>query len=178
MGRTRTKGVDMNAGPLSIVVDTNVWVDTYVPSRDTHEISKRFLSVAASQGHVLFYPSRILVDVFYQVRVYFKRWARACFGEIRGEHAHVVRDMSWDCVDNMREVATAIGADGSDEWLACKYRYLCDDLEDNYVIAAAERVQADFIVTNDRGLLKASTVAALTPEDMLHVFETRTAAQH
>jgi predicted nucleic acid-binding protein len=35
------------------------------------------------------------------------------------------------------------------------------------VLAAAQRAQADYIVTSDRGLIQHATTAALTPADML-----------
>ena len=65
----------------------------------------------------------------------------------------------------MRERATAIGADESDVWLACRYLPFNNDLEDNFVLAAAERAQVDYIVTNDETLIRKSTVPAFTPED-------------
>ena len=39
--------------------------------------------------------------------------------------------------------------------------------EDCFIMAAAGRAQADYIVTSDHGLIGKSTVAALTPDDML-----------
>ncbi len=71
----------------------------------------------------------------------------------------------------MRENATAIGADESDVWLACKYRNLSGDLEDNMVMAAAQRARTDFLVTSDANLLRKSTVQAHTIEDAISLLE-------
>ena len=52
-------------------------------------------------------------------------------------------------------------------WLACKYRQVHDDFEDDLLIAAAQRAQADYLVTNDERLLKHAPVAALSARDAL-----------
>lgn len=67
----------------------------------------------------------------------------------------------------MREIATAVGADDSDLWLACKYKPILGDLEDNLVLASAERAQVDFIVTGDEQLIRKSTRNAYMPADAL-----------
>ena len=67
----------------------------------------------------------------------------------------------------MREIATAVGADDSDLWLACKYKPTLGDLEDNLVLAAAERAQVDFIVTGDEQLICKSTRNVYMPADAL-----------
>ena len=82
-----------------------------------------------------------------------------------------IRETAWACVEHLRTLATAIAADESDAWLACKYRALTNDLEDNMVLAAAERAQVDFLVTNDKDLIRKSTVNAYTPEDALKALQ-------
>ena len=75
----------------------------------------------------------------------------------------------------MREVATAVGADNSDVWLASKWEPLHGDIGDNLVLAAAKRAQADYVVTSDRQLLSHAAlvgVVAVPSEDMLAVLKT------
>ena len=74
-------------------------------------------------------------------------------------------------MDTLRDGATAVGADESDAWLACKYRKINWDLEDNMVLAAAKRAGADYLVTNDRVLISKANVAALRPADMTALLE-------
>lgn len=71
------------------------------------------------------------------------------------------------CVANMDEIATAVGADSSDVWLARKYRRIHADFEDCMVLAAAQRAKADYLVTSDEALLRHAPVAALSVEDFL-----------
>lgn len=99
-----------------------------------------------------------------------KRIARSVAPVAEGD-VQAIRRIAWACVDNMRELATAVGMDESDLWLACKYRTLTWDLEDNVVLAAAQRAEVDYLVTNDWALIQRATVPALTPEDMTKVLE-------
>jgi predicted nucleic acid-binding protein len=88
---------------------------------------------------------------------------------LKREDAEAIRDIAWACVDNMSELGTPVGADESDLWLARKYRRLHPDLEDDLVLAAAERAQADYLVTSDEALLRKAMVPALSPEDFVRV---------
>ena len=51
--------------------------------------------------------------------------------------------------------------------MARKLRGIHNDLEDNLMIAAAERINADYIVTSDIKLIENPHVKAMTAEDML-----------
>jgi predicted nucleic acid-binding protein len=87
------------------------------------------------------------------------------------EDAAMVNELAWGCVQNMREVATAVGLDDSDLWIACKYKSLSTDLEDNVVLAAAQRAKVDHLVTFDQDLIRKAPVSALLPSDMVALFE-------
>ena len=54
--------------------------------------------------------------------------------------AAVAREMAWGCVRNMSEIATAVGCDGRDVWIAEKQKRLHPDYEDNLIIAASIRL--------------------------------------
>jgi hypothetical protein len=70
-----------------------------------------------------------------------------------------------------------VGADESDAWKACKYRSLSNDLEGNFVLAAAERGHVDALVTWDKSLLRAATVPAFAPADAIGFLVARTSSQ-
>ena len=118
----------------------------------------------------LVYPVHILKDVFYLLETGLMRKARA-EGFCSESDYVAIKHLVWGCIENMRENAVAVGADESDAWLACKYRRLSEDLEDNFVLVAAERANADFIVTNDEQLIRKATVAAYSPEDAVRYLE-------
>ena len=154
----------MSTRKLIALVDTNVWLDCYLPDRPNSVATRDFICMAQKNSVQLAYPVHILKDVFYLIQLDLKRMARKNGVTTKSDFLAVQR-AAWSCIENMREQAIAIGADESDAWLACKYRALTNDLEDNFVLAAAQRAKVDFIVTNDRQLLKKATVKAYTPAD-------------
>ena len=158
-------------GGASFVVDTNVWLDLYLPNRPGRDEAKRFLSAAAKKEATILFTLQSANDVFAQVGVNNKRWVREGLGELNEAYSKAIRELSWDCVSNMQEIGTVVGADLSDLWLAEQYRTLHNDLEDNLVLAACIRAKADYLVTRDTDLIKHSPVAALTPDDATKLLE-------
>lgn len=152
-----------------VLLDTNIWIDNYLADRPSADESRRFIAEARQNGFQLTYAVHCLNDVFLIIQQHLKHDARVQGRELSNGDVEAIREVAWACVENMRALATAIGADESDAWRACRYRSLTGDLEDNFVLAAAERVPVDFIVTNDKQLLKKSTVNAYRPEDALTV---------
>ena len=73
------------------------------------------------------------------------------------------RAAGWAVIDHILERVELVGSDYTDAYISGKYRRLHDFYEDNLVIAAAERMGADALVTNDRALIKHAPVAAMTP---------------
>ena len=158
---------------LRVLIDTNVWLDAFLPGRTNKDASKRVLSRCKADDVASMYPPRAIQDVFFQVKVYVKRLIRREKGTLSEDWAHVANDQAWECVRAMRELATCASMNETDLWLACRLRDLHPDLEDDLVLAAAERVRADYLVTSDQRLIARATVAALTPQDMLAVLEAR-----
>ena len=152
--------------PLLIVVDTNVWLDLYLPHRAGREDARHFVERAIACGASLLFTIQTANDVFARVSINAKRWVREGKGEIDESYARAIKGLAWDCVASMRELGTAVGADDSDLWLAQKYRGLHDDFEDDLILAACTRVSADYLVTNDVKLLRHAPVVALTPSDI------------
>ena len=154
---------------MSLLLDTNVWVDNYCSHHASSEVARQLILAAYGRGLTLLYPVGILKDVFYVLGHEFRRLAAAGGEPLSEGDALAIRQVVWGCIDNMCSIATAVGADEGDVWLARKYRKLNGDLGDNMVLAAAQRAGADYIVTSDQGLIRRATTAALTPRDMLAV---------
>ena len=166
----------MNHEQATILVDTNVWLDNYIASRSGHETAHRFLASAQNSGMQLLYSASILKDTFYILASNLKEEIRREGKAVKKGDALAIRNIAWACIDNMRELGTAVGVDEADLWLACKYRTLNPDLEDNLVLAAAERAHADYLVTSDEQLIRKSTVTAFTPADMAAYLDARARA--
>ena len=159
---------------LSVMVDASVWLGNYVATRAGHRSSRRFLQAACEHRVKLLYPASTLKDVFYLIEGEFKHQIRAERGACEEADSAIVRQLAWGCVDNMRELATAVGVDESDLWLACKFRSLSPDLGDAMVFAAMQRSRADYLVTLDARLARHAPFAALSPDDLCALQEWHT----
>lgn len=159
----------MSEGPIRIVVDTNVWVDSYCKEHVGSDAAKRFLSAAYEAQAELLYPVHIAKDVVFVLSQEARRTFSKRFGQLSEGMARAIRESAWACLRNMNELATPIGADASDVWLADKYLKIHPDFEDNLVLAACRRVKADFLVTNDAQLIAHADVVAKTPTQMLQL---------
>lgn len=148
-----------------ILVDTNVWLDQYLPVRPHKEESQAFMDYALTQGIELAFPASIIKDVFYIVANEYKRIVRSETGSLTESDARAIQQLAWGVVDNMQEIATPVGMDLSDVWLASKWRQVDADLEDNLVRAAAKRAKSDLLVTWDKGMLSKAVIPTLTPTD-------------
>lgn len=156
---------------LSMLLDTNVWLDYYLPWRSGHVVAQRLIVSAFEQNQTLAYAVPSIKDVFYMSAAEHKRAERAATGILSEPAARTATVTAWGCVNNMQEIATAIPLDHTDVWMASKQRVLHGDFEDDLVIAAAMRGRADYLVTNDDALLRHCPVAALSASDMCTVLE-------
>lgn len=157
----------------SFVLDTNVLLDYYIPDRSKSSDVKAFFDFALTHkaSCSLFYSPHCLSNVFYLLANTAKRRIREEKGMLSQGEAEAAFEFAWGCIDHLQENATAVGADQSDVWLACKLRGVHNDLEDNLIIAAATRAHASYLITNDEKLIKHATVPALTPKDALAVLQ-------
>ena len=153
-----------------VLLDTNVWLDAFLPRRVAGEASKELIATAMRHNVDLLYPVHIVPDVFYLSYIDIKRFLQ---GQGQDELlAQAARTTAWEFVNTMHEIATAVGADGSDVWIASKWEQIHQDVEDNMVLAAAKRAKADYLVTSDKKLLSHAPlagVAAVSPGDMLGI---------
>ncbi len=167
----------MSGKDLRLLLDTNVWLDLFILSNPGHKSAWDFLRAAADYDDpanrevLLLYPARIMGDVFYKVRLEAKRWLGATMTGTAEERARACRDHAWDCINDMRELGCAVGMDESDIWLAIKYRSIHEDLEDDFVLAAADRANSDYLITSDKRLAQKARVACATPAEMTARFD-------
>ncbi len=155
-----------------ILVDTNVWLDYFIPNRAGRADAIAFLRGACEAGADLLYAAASSKDLFYLIASEHKAWFRREHGELTHEAASAATGLAWDCLENLSELATPVGCDLSDIWLAKKHRALHSDYEDDLVIAAALRAKVDLLVTNDAALCSHAPVAAMGVVDALGYLET------
>ena len=150
---------------MRVLLDTNVWLDAYDGNRLGSKRANELIDCCEKAGVELLYAAESVKDVYYLISASLKRQARKDGGALSESQAKAVSAYAFACVANMDEIATAVGMDSSDIWLAT-------DFEDNLVLAAARRAKADCLVTNDDALLRHAPVAALSVDDALALMET------
>ena len=162
----------MRAKDLLLLVDTSVWLDLFIPSNSGHKAAWDFVRAAAEyeddsyRDIKLLYPARVMGDVFYKVRLEAKRWIADASMGTSNQLACACRDHAWDCVKDMHALGTAVGVDESDVSIAIGLRSLHEDLEDDFVLAAIERSDADYLVTSDTKLARKARIPALSSDEM------------
>lgn len=151
---------------LTLLLDTNVWLDYYLAHRTQHDAACTLVQRAVESGAVLLCAAGSLKDVYYVIASEFKRIVRQEDGGLSESAALVAEETAWACACNLQELATPVALDVSDLWVAGKQRALHRDFEDNVVVAAVLRSKARYLVTNDEKLLRHCAVAALDVRDM------------
>ena len=63
----------MSGGPLKIMVDANVWVDSFCAEHTESLAARAFIGQATEAGALLFFPVHIAKDVLYVVQHELKR---------------------------------------------------------------------------------------------------------
>lgn len=151
---------------LSILLDTNVWLDYFLGSRNGHAMACSLVNLAFEKNQTLTYSLSSVKDVYYIMGLKLKKAAREEKGCLSDSAAAAANAAAWGCINNMQEIACAIPIDLPDVWMASKQRVIHADFEDDLLIAAAKRAQVDYLVTNDERLLRHCPVASLDVADM------------
>ena len=158
---------------LSMLLDTNVWLDYYLPWRGGHAAARQLIERALEDDRTLAYAVSTAKDVYYMVAAEHKRAERAAAGSLSESAVQAATVTAWGCINNMQEIACSLPLDHTDVWMASKQRALHGDFEDDLLIAAAMRGKVDHLVTNDETLLRHCPVAALNVTDMCRLLEIR-----
>lgn len=158
-----------------ILLDTNVWIDYFVPSRPGFDIATRLVYAIAESECELVYSAHSLADLAYIVRQSQKADLRSAKAEITDAAALAIAEYTWGCVDAMDLLATAVPFDTRTVWLARKLKHTNLDFEDCLVLAACQLANVRYLVTNDSKLKDKAPLAALSPSDMLSYLESEAA---
>ena len=153
-----------------VLCDTNVWLDYYLGERSGHEEARELIMQGCRRGIAFMVPSSCLGDVFYLCQADFKRAVREANGCVTESQALAAQASAWAIVEHLLELATVVGSDHGDAYIAAKHRVVHGDFEDDLVIAAALRSSADCLVTDDEQLRRHSPVLTLSvPEAIVYL---------
>lgn len=142
--------------------DTNIWIDFYLGNRPGHFAAKTLIVDGAREGVAPLVAVTSLKDVFFIFQQENKRATREQFGGLSESQGLAASAAAWAIVEHMLEFATVVGADHGDAHLATKFKPVHGDFEDDLVLAAAMRADADFLVTNDQTLQRHSSIQSFS----------------
>lgn len=157
----------MSDGKLTLLLDTNVWVDYYLPNRPAHKDAKALISLAENEGLTLTYASVSIKDVFYLLNQELKKYAREDRGVLQEGDAVACQRIAWGCIRNMTQQAVALPVGEPQVWLASRLEEIHGDFEDDLVLAALETSGANFLVTSDVALREKAPKGAYDTVGML-----------
>ena len=152
-------------------MDTNVWLDYHLTERPGHNTAFTLVDAALENDVPLLIASHSLKDFWYlywQTGKHYNIETGDMTVEACSKSAKIA---AWAATEQIVQIATVVGSDASDAWLALKMQNTHDDYEDNLVVAAALRAKPRLLVTNDQTLLGHCPVAAATPQDALSFLE-------
>lgn len=150
-----------------IMLDTNIWLDCFIPARNRQDLAWSLLDEALKNNDEVLYATETAKDVFYTIARSLKAEEREVHGSVSDSQARAINEAAWGVVGFMADVATATGAEQPEVRLAHELKSSHRDFEDNLLVAAAVRADVDYLVTGDEALARHAPVAALPPEDML-----------
>ena len=149
---------------LSLIIDTNVWIDYFMRSEVDAGASERLLEAAILSETTLLVCPTTLKDVFYILP---RRFRQQDMRE--GKAGPSYEPVAWACVERILELATPTPLGLFECTMARSLRDKFGDLEDNLVLASGESAQADYIITRDAPLLQRFPEACITPDRALEL---------
>lgn len=156
--------------PLRLFVDTNVWMGLLYErsscSRETDGYFETIVSRAACLASPLSFK-----DVFYLVALNLKADVRAEGYPVDRRVGAAANAIAWECVQDMAAMAVSVNVGESEVTRALELRATHSDFEDDLIVAAAETSGADYIVTNDRGLVRDFPDRCLTPAQVVDLLD-------
>ena len=153
--------------PRSLMLDTCIWINSQIGTNSGHEAAWRLIVAARERGILLGIAPHSLSTVFYVVHRYLRRFDVGGDSVAPHDAAAAAKETAWAVVDNIMDYAAVIGADGSDARMAALHKNVHDDFEDDLVLAAARRMQADLIVSDDFEFVRHSPLPIMTADDAL-----------
>ena len=160
-----------NARPLkprALLLDTCIWVNAQFGDSAGHKDALDLITAAYDQGVRLGIAPHSLSNVFYITHRHLKRLAAESASGLTEGLALAAKEAAWGVVDNIMEYAEVVGSDVSDAHIAALHKRVHNDFEDNLVMAAARRMDADLIVTDDLAFIRHCPLPAMSAHDALN----------
>lgn len=157
-------------GILKLLIDTNVWMDYFSGRSDRTANVVRLVEIAdASERIVLFASSLSVKDVSYLVSAAIKRESRRKTASLSDSAIAAADETAWACVRQMRELALIAPVGADEVFDSFVFRPHHNDFEDNLMLGVANRIDADYVVTEDINLIKHANGVCINVEQALRL---------
>ena len=152
---------------LKLLLDTNVWLDYFIDRSAMHDRARDVVLRCIDKDVGLLAALPSVKDCFFLISQELKRTERSEAGTVSESAAVAIREVAWSCTSSIRKLAYIVPSDESDMLEAMLLRDAHPDFEDNLVLAAALRAQADYVVTSDQTLIAHAPMSCLSLDDTL-----------
>lgn len=164
--------------PLVMLVDTNVWLDYFLARSERHRTVNEFLARALDREDIVLYVASLsLKDLAHLLASQMKLDARRAGKAVTGDVAAAARKVAWACVRNVLERAIVVPVGHTEVLGAFTLRHLHDNLEDDLILATAESINADAVLTHDARLAQHAGAYCITAEEGLELLAELDAAR-
>lgn len=158
-------------GVLKLLIDTNVWMDYFSGRSDRTANVVHLIEIAdASELIALFASSLSVKDVSYLVSAAIKRECRRKNGSL-SDSAIAADETAWACVRQMRELALIAPVGADEVFDSFVFRHHHNDFEDDLMLGVANRIDVDYVVTEDKNLIKHTNGVCINVDQALRLVE-------
>lgn len=161
----------------SVLLDTNILLDYHLGRGEHAAQCADLIARLLEQDAAIMVAASSLKDEFYLIGKALKRECRSKDESLSPERAKAINEIAWACIQQTMEFAHVLDVGFGDCLRAITLRKLHDDLEDNIIAAAGERAKIDYLVTNDKRLLRHASVRCLSAKEMLGLLDAERTAQ-
>ena len=157
-------------GILKLLIDTNVWMDYFSGRSDRTANVVHLIEIAdASERIALFASSLSVKDVSYLVSAAIKRESRRKTASLSDDAIAAADETAWACVRQMRELAIIAPVGADEVFDSFVFRPHHNDFEDDLMLGVANRIDADYVVTEDKDLIKHTNGVCINVEQALRL---------
>ena len=159
-------------GILKLLIDTNVWMDYFSGRSDrTADVVRLFEIADVSEQIALFASSLSVKDVSYLVSAAIKRECRRKKGSLSDNAIAAADETAWACVRQMRELALIAPVGADEVFVSFVFKYHRNDFEDDLMLGVANRIDVDYVVTEDKNLIKHTNGVCINVDQALRLVE-------
>lgn len=156
---------------LKLLIDTSVWLDYFFARTNaTRPIVELFSRAAEAENIVLFSSSLSVKDIYYILGKTMKADARRV-GALTPEAIAGADETAWACVRLIRQksIIASVGAD--EVFDSFVFRHHHNDFEDDLMLGVANRIDVDYVVTEDKNLIKHTNGVCISVDQALRLVE-------